>query len=875
MSNMAQQQQDQQSQQQQLEGIHKYKISPPRFNGEYSTFEEWKYKMTAYLGLQDPDYNRLLRQSEQSTGSVTNDQLENAAPSQQVAEQWIQLSNNLHYILVSTCDGPASTIGRQNMQGNGFETWRLIHARCSIPLGTRSIGYLTKLLTPQLDEQKFEDSFTTWEFQLSRYEQDNNRLLPDAIKIAVLLNETKGPLQQHLQLQAGNNAQTRSMVIEYYRATASFTRLQSITSGSNNNQGPAPMDTGATWYNKGKGKKGKHKGKGKHNKGKGYGGYGNNFGYNNYKGGKGKYNQQPVGQGNPFKGQQGYSKGKGYNNNNNKGKGKGYYSNQQGGKGSKGKQATNVCYRCGQPGHMAKQCRVAIYNCDTGNFDTNDQTDDWYSQSHYDNNWYHQDQTHMQQLALPQPPQMADPLAAPISGLQEVTIAMIGTAQQHSEDNKRVSLMIDSGAATHVCPPWFAPHFPLHKLEHGTGPQLTSSFMGNKWVCMTNHSAQQIVIPFCVCEVKQPILSVTRLVEQGFQLTLDDNPKLHHIKGFNSTLDSRNGLFFLQAETTALPKGTKLQIHNTDQQQIGMIAPTTTLTPQGPADTGYAGDYWQFNTQGELVRVHRQHRKTLFTPSRTAEQLEDYRKTTIRLKDGTTNTFEDKYQTMEVPNKAQPQMWKGETTFRIKKGTTLPEAIQQQLATKTQPKSAPQVIQYRPRTRLREKTTPPTVQDTPAPHTTKGAAGQGLPHPSEVHPGGDYWYREGPYWKRVHVEPRTAFYIREQTHDGPHIKRQHTRLIEDEWTTQPAKTSDKPWTGWTNFEEHQEFPTQLEQQQGIRAKAVQAPKQPTPQEILEHNVTHLPYRSWCPICVQSRGRPKTAQQASNHTTRLWLHQRLR
>ena len=91
--------------------------------------------------------------------------------------------------------------------------------------------------------------------QLSRYEQDNNTLLPDAAKIAILLNETKGPLQQHLQLQAGNVAtlaQIRSMVIEYYRATASFTRLQAITSGSKN-QGPAPMDIGATWYNKGKG----------------------------------------------------------------------------------------------------------------------------------------------------------------------------------------------------------------------------------------------------------------------------------------------------------------------------------------------------------------------------------------------------------------------------------------------------------------------------------------------------------------------------------------------------------------------------------------------------------------------------------------------
>ena len=48
--------------------------------------------------------------------------------------------------------------------------------------------------------------------------------------------------------------------------------------------------------------------------GKGYGNYGNSYSHNNYKGGKGKYNQQPVGQGNPFKGQHGYGKGKGYSN---------------------------------------------------------------------------------------------------------------------------------------------------------------------------------------------------------------------------------------------------------------------------------------------------------------------------------------------------------------------------------------------------------------------------------------------------------------------------------------------------------------------------------------------------------------------------------
>ena len=119
--------------------------------------------------------------------------------------------------------------------------------------------------------------------------------------------------------------------------------------------------------------------------------------------------------------------------------------------------------------------------------------------------------------------------------------SMIGTAQQFTEDNKWVSLTIDSGAATPVCPPWFATQFPLQRLEYGSGPQLrtvTSQHIklhGRRWVCVTNRSGQQLVMPFYVCEVKQPILSVTRLAEQGFNLTLGDNPRLQRTKGFNST----------------------------------------------------------------------------------------------------------------------------------------------------------------------------------------------------------------------------------------------------------------------------------------------------------------------------------------------------
>ena len=228
----------------------------------------------------------------------------------------------------------------------------------------------TPLLKAQFDEQKFENSFTTWEFQLSKYEQDNNTLLPDAVKIAVLLHETKGPLQQYLQLQAGNittYAQIRSMVIEIHgdRILQSNSNIHQATSNHIRQQQPRTGTDGHRSNIRRANTRAKEL-----NKGKGYGSYGNNY---NYKGGKGKYNQQLVGQGNPFQGQQGYGKGKGYNNQR---KVKGYYNNQQGGKEAKGKHATNVCYRCGQPKHMAKQCRVAIHNCDTGNFDANDQTAD-------------------------------------------------------------------------------------------------------------------------------------------------------------------------------------------------------------------------------------------------------------------------------------------------------------------------------------------------------------------------------------------------------------------------------------------------------------------------------------------------------------------
>ncbi len=153
-----------------------------------------------------------------------------------------------------------------------------------------------------------------------------------------------------------------------------------------------------------------------------------------------------------------------------------------------------------------------------------------------------------------------------------------------------------------------------------------------------------------------------------------------------------------------------------------------------------------------------------------------------------------------------------------------------------------------------------------------------LPAPSTLVRTEDSWIQEGHMWKRVHIQPRKELYIPQQTQHGPDItKLKHDRTslmtpqdgtrmtrFDDQWTHQQRRLTDKIWTGSTNFEEettyNEECITEDEatQQSALPAKGIKAPQQPTEQERKEHTLTHLPSRSWCSICVESKGR------ANNH-----------
>ena len=49
-----------------------------------------------------------------------------------------------------------------------------------------------------------------------------------------------------------------------------------------------------------------------------------------------------------------------------------------------------------------------------------------------------------------------------------------------------------------------------------------------------------------------------------------------------------------------------------------------------------------------------------------------------------------------------------------------------------------------------------------------------------------------------------------------------------------------------------------------RRKGVKAPGEPTELEVLEHNLTHLPFRSWCKICVQSKSKQNPRRTLKTH-----------
>ena len=110
-------------------GIHRYKLAPPLFDGDYSKYEDWKHKFVAYMAPQHSDYTRLPKSSEVATTVLTDAELQASASDDDEARRWASMSRDLHYMLINMCGGSAATVVRQQGvvgDNNGFETSTLL-----------------------------------------------------------------------------------------------------------------------------------------------------------------------------------------------------------------------------------------------------------------------------------------------------------------------------------------------------------------------------------------------------------------------------------------------------------------------------------------------------------------------------------------------------------------------------------------------------------------------------------------------------------------------------------------------------------------------------------------------------------------------------
>jgi hypothetical protein len=304
------------------------------------------------------------------------------------------------------------------------------------------------------------------------------------------------------------------------------------------------------------------------------------------------------------------------------------------------------------------------------------------------------------------------------------------------------------------------------------------------------------------------------------------------------------------------------------------------MDTSGPRPHSGNTDIWTKNNQGYIVSIHKRLRRALFTPFNTGcpintDQLEDYRKTIIRQPGKEKIIIEDDYQQKkEDLNKIiEGSAWIGETWFQPKSIGIERQHVQSN-NTKTDYARASEGKDSNIEER-RIETSNKTLWQT----TTEAINRRSRIWPTHT------TTRSNRQDIRLLDKRRTSL---EESPCGTKDILLLSR-VDIRWTRRMAVDHDasttngqqnhnhsQQWTGSTNFEEKPSCEELLEEdeednQQAIKARATSMPKQPTAPEIMEHNLTHMPYRSWCPICIQRRGRSDAHPHRSSSRPIIQIH----
>ena len=142
----------------------------------------------------------------------------------------------------------------------------------------------------------------------------------------------------------------------------------------------------------------------------------------------------------------------------------------------------------------------------------------------------------------------------------------------------------------------------------------------------------------------------------------------------------------------------------------------------------------------------------------------------------------------------------------------------------------------------------------------------------------DLWLDFPSCWVRVHYESRNTLFVPEDAHFEEQLGNGRMTLVvrpdtdaapfwhADVWRKAGATLVSEPFVGATCFEKADLQFVDVEPEApdyvARRPKGLKQPGEPTLTERLEHELTHLPFKPWCEVCVRAKSKQAKSRRLS-------------
>ena len=273
------------------------------FEQEQAAWSDFVLNLKAWLFFADPAYEELFKRVEENPKVVPD--IEGAGVSTEVTTRGRQL----YSILSGLLKHKPLRILKQVDRRNGFEVYRQLLQIYSPHTKSRAVSLLSAFMSLPafVGSRTLLEQVQGLERLREEYRRASGTEISDDLSLSVLVKSLPKTIQQHIRLQMSDTSTydtVRAQVLAYETVTTSWTNSQihnqlgiNASSSSAVYNGPAPMEIDAvSWQpykGKGKGKGQKGKGKGKNDRQRNQPNYngkskGKGSPQNNQKGGKSK-----------------------------------------------------------------------------------------------------------------------------------------------------------------------------------------------------------------------------------------------------------------------------------------------------------------------------------------------------------------------------------------------------------------------------------------------------------------------------------------------------------------------------------------------------------------------------------------------------------